>query len=137
MQQLLTESSKTKVTSGNISVTVPDSIFKIFFFEVSSLTIFTLRFFNEVFKPPFAFSELMKQSFLIGYKSLGLVGITGFLIGLVLTIQSRPTLVKNLVLCRYCPPWWQFRSYEKLDQQLLRKSLPEKLDRELGQSWHR
>jgi phospholipid/cholesterol/gamma-HCH transport system permease protein len=36
----------------------------------------------------------MKQFFMIGYKSLGLVGITGFIIGLVLTIQSRPTLAK-------------------------------------------
>ena len=36
----------------------------------------------------------MKQSFLIGYKSLPLVAITGFIIGLVLTIQSRPTLAK-------------------------------------------
>jgi phospholipid/cholesterol/gamma-HCH transport system permease protein len=36
----------------------------------------------------------MKQSFQIGYKSLPLVGITGFIIGIVLTIQSRPTLAK-------------------------------------------
>jgi len=36
----------------------------------------------------------MKQSFMIGYKSLPLVAITGFIIGLVLTIQSRPTLAK-------------------------------------------
>ena len=70
---------------------VPDSIFKKFFLEVASLTIFTLRFFKEVVKPPYEFNELMKQSFLIGYKSLPLVAITGFIIGLVLTIQSRPT----------------------------------------------
>ncbi len=38
--------------------------------------------------------ELMKQSFLIGYRSLPLVGITAFIMGLVLTIQSRPTLAK-------------------------------------------
>jgi len=34
----------------------------------------------------------MKQSYLIGYKSLPLVGITAFIVGLVLTIESRPTL---------------------------------------------
>ena len=73
---------------------VPDSLFKKFFLEVASLTIFTLRFFKEVVKPPYEFNELMKQSFLIGYKSLPLVAITGFIIGLVLTIQSRPTLAK-------------------------------------------
>jgi len=73
---------------------VPDSVFKKFFLEVASLTIFTLRFFKEVIKPPYEFNELMKQSFLIGYKSFPLVAITGFIIGLVLTIQSRPTLAK-------------------------------------------
>jgi len=72
----------------------PDSIFNKFFLEVASLTIFTLRFFKEAVKPPYEFNELMKQSFLIGYKSLPLVAITGFIIGLVLTIQSRPTLAK-------------------------------------------
>jgi len=78
----------------SFSETISYSIFKKFFLEVSSLTIFTLRFFKEVFKPPYEFNELMKQSFLIGYKSLPLVGITGFIIGIVLTIQSRPTLAK-------------------------------------------
>jgi phospholipid/cholesterol/gamma-HCH transport system permease protein len=65
-----------------------------FFLEVSSLTVFTAQFFKEVFKPPYEFSELMKQSYLIGYKSLPLVGITAFIMGLVLTIQSRPTLAQ-------------------------------------------
>ena len=63
-----------------------------FFITVSDFFIFTMRFFAEAFKFPFEFSELMRQSFLIGYKSFPLVGITGFIIGLVLTIQSRPTL---------------------------------------------
>jgi phospholipid/cholesterol/gamma-HCH transport system permease protein len=76
------------------SETISDSMIKKFFVEVSSLTIFTLRFFKELLKPPYEFNELMKQSFLIGYKTLPLVGITGFIIGLVLTIQSRPTLAK-------------------------------------------
>jgi phospholipid/cholesterol/gamma-HCH transport system permease protein len=69
-----------------------DSIFRRFFLEVSSLTLFTLRFFKELFKPPYEINELTKQSFLIGYKSLPLVGITAFIMGLVLTIESRPTL---------------------------------------------
>ena len=74
------------------SETPSDSSLNSFFLEISLLTLFTLRFFKEVFKPPYEFNELIKQSFLIGYKSLPLVGITGFIIGLVLTIQSRPTL---------------------------------------------
>lgn len=70
----------------------PDSVTDRFFIEVSSMTIFTVRFFREVLKPPYEINELIKQSFLIGYKSFPLVAITGFIIGLVLTIQSRPTL---------------------------------------------
>ncbi|MBX3044382.1 MAG: ABC transporter permease [Candidatus Kapabacteria bacterium] len=53
-----------------------------------------MRFFAEAFKFPLEFNELTRQSYLIGYKSLPLVGITGFIIGLVLTIQSRPTLAE-------------------------------------------
>lgn len=45
-----------------------------------------------MFKPPYEFKELIKQSYLIGYKSFPLVAITGFILGLVMTIQSRPTL---------------------------------------------
>jgi phospholipid/cholesterol/gamma-HCH transport system permease protein len=83
-----------EIIPDNSSEDVSDSAFKKFFLEVSSLTIFTLRFFKEVFKPPYEFNELMKQAYMIGYRSLPLVGITGFIIGLVLTIQSRPTLAK-------------------------------------------
>jgi phospholipid/cholesterol/gamma-HCH transport system permease protein len=64
------------------------------FLEVSLLTLFTIHFFKEVLKPPYELNELMKQSFLIGYKSLPLVSVTAFIMGLVMTIQSRPTLVK-------------------------------------------
>jgi phospholipid/cholesterol/gamma-HCH transport system permease protein len=64
-----------------------------FFEEVTLLTKFTLRFFKEVVKPRYEFNEFFKQSYLIGYKSFPLVAITGFIMGLVLTIQSRPTLV--------------------------------------------
>ncbi len=67
---------------------------KEFFEEVTSLTKFTLLFFKELFKPPYEFNELLKQSYLIGYKSFPLVAITGFIMGLVLTIQSRPTLAQ-------------------------------------------
>jgi phospholipid/cholesterol/gamma-HCH transport system permease protein len=65
-----------------------------FFLEVDKLTRFTGRFFTTFLKPPYEFSELVKQSFIIGYKSLSLVTVTGFIMGLVLTIQSRPTLAR-------------------------------------------
>ena len=73
---------------------ISETLLNRFFLEVASITTFTFRFFKQVLKPPYEFNEFLKQSFLIGYKSLPLIGITGFIIGLVLTIQSRPTLAK-------------------------------------------
>jgi phospholipid/cholesterol/gamma-HCH transport system permease protein len=56
--------------------------------------VFAMRFFKEAATPPFEVKEFLKQCYFIGNKSLTLVGITGFIMGLVLTIQSRPTLVE-------------------------------------------
>jgi phospholipid/cholesterol/gamma-HCH transport system permease protein len=94
LQQSKNGNRQAEIIPEDISAMISDSIFKRFFLEVSSLTTFTWRFFKEAFKPPYEFNELMKQSFLIGYKSLPLVGITAFIMGLVLTTQSRPTLAK-------------------------------------------
>ncbi len=69
-------------------------VFIDFFMEVTLLTRFVLKFFKQAFIPPYEFNELVKQSYLIGYKSLPLVAITGFIMGLVLTIQTRPTLAQ-------------------------------------------
>lgn len=62
--------------------------------EVGGISNFVGRFFREGFKPRYEFAELIRQCYWVGYKSLPLVGITAFIMGLVLTIQSRPTLVK-------------------------------------------
>jgi phospholipid/cholesterol/gamma-HCH transport system permease protein len=70
------------------------NILKGFFEGVTRLSSFTFRFFRTAIKPPYEFNELVKQSYLIGYKSFPLVAITGFIMGLVLTIQSRPTLAE-------------------------------------------
>jgi phospholipid/cholesterol/gamma-HCH transport system permease protein len=83
-----------KQKEKNIETGLPESIIEKFFAEVYSITTFAFRFFKEVLKPPYEINEFLKQSFLIGYKSLPLIAITGFIIGLVLTIQSRPTLAK-------------------------------------------
>ena len=64
------------------------------FNDVGKVTLFATRFFKEVFKPPYEIKEFIKQCYIIGYKSLPLVTITGFIMGLVLTLQSRPTLAK-------------------------------------------
>lgn len=67
---------------------------KEFFEEVGQLTSFAGRFFSEVIRPRYEFTEFIKQAYLVGYKSFPLVAITGFIIGLVLTIQARPTLIE-------------------------------------------
>ncbi|MBK6983892.1 MAG: ABC transporter permease [Bacteroidetes bacterium] len=62
--------------------------------EIGLIARFTARFFREVFKPQFEFSEFLRQCFYIGNKSFPLVAITAFIMGLVITMQSRPTLVE-------------------------------------------
>ena len=63
-----------------------------FLSEVGNISAFTGKFFREGFKPRYEWSELFRQCYIIGYESLPLVGITAFIMGLVLTVQSRPTL---------------------------------------------
>jgi phospholipid/cholesterol/gamma-HCH transport system permease protein len=62
--------------------------------EVGEIARFTGRFFSEVLKPKQEWEEFINQCFWIGFKTLNLVGITAFIMGLVLTIQSRPTLLE-------------------------------------------
>jgi phospholipid/cholesterol/gamma-HCH transport system permease protein len=50
-----------------------------------------LQSFLGKFFSPYEFKEFIKQCYIIGYKSIPLVAITGFIMGLVLTLQSRPT----------------------------------------------
>ncbi len=63
-----------------------------FFIEVHDLLKFVLQFFKEVFKPPYEFSETIRQCFLVGYKSLSLISVTAFITGMVFTDHSRPPL---------------------------------------------
>lgn len=48
---------------------------------------------TNIFTNKFEGNEFLKQCYQIGNKSLGLISLTGIIIGLVLTIQSRPPLV--------------------------------------------
>jgi len=65
-----------------------------FLIEIGALSYFTSRFFKNAFKRPFEFKEFLRQCYNMGNRSLVLVGITGFIIGLVLTLQTRPTLME-------------------------------------------
>ncbi len=54
---------------------------------------FILRFLKQAVRPPFDFQEIIRQCYEIGYKSLPLITLTGFVTGIVFTKQSRPSLV--------------------------------------------
>ncbi|MDD3723340.1 MAG: ABC transporter permease [Lutibacter sp.] len=68
--------------------------FRSVFTEIGELSYFAGRFFRELFTRPFEFKELLRQCYNMGNRSLFLVGITGFILGLVFTLQSRPTLLE-------------------------------------------
>ena len=53
-----------------------------------------MRFVRELFSTPFEWKEMFRQAVLLGYHSLFLVGMTAFIMGLVLTLQTRPTLIE-------------------------------------------
>jgi phospholipid/cholesterol/gamma-HCH transport system permease protein len=53
---------------------------------------FVSQFFREVVRPPFHIKEIVNQCFEIGYRSLPLITLTGFVTGIVFTKQSRPSL---------------------------------------------
>lgn len=63
-----------------------------YFIGVHNAFKFTSLFFKEVFKRPFHLREVIHQCFEIGLRSLPLITLTGFIVGLVFTKQSRPSL---------------------------------------------
>jgi phospholipid/cholesterol/gamma-HCH transport system permease protein len=62
------------------------------FISVSKAYRFIALFFKEAFKRPFHLREIINQSFEIGIKALPLIAVTGFVVGVVFTKQSRPSL---------------------------------------------
>ena len=65
----------------------------VFFSEVGEFFLFMWLATRETFSREFEFNEFLRQCYQIGYKTLPLISVTGLVIGLVLTIQSRPVLV--------------------------------------------
>jgi phospholipid/cholesterol/gamma-HCH transport system permease protein len=59
---------------------------------IADIFLFVGRIIKETFTGGFEFREFLRQCYQIGYKSLPLISITGAIMGLVLTIQSRPVL---------------------------------------------
>ncbi len=75
------------------SLQIPNKM-KTFLIEIGELSYFAGRFFKEAVTKPFELKELVRQCYNIGNRSLLLVGVTGFILGLVFTLQSRPTLME-------------------------------------------
>lgn len=64
-----------------------------FLTDFADVVLFISLVFKETFSRDFEWKEFFRQCFHIGYKSLPLISVTGTIMGLVLTIQSRPVLV--------------------------------------------
>lgn len=80
----------TKISEGTIQTTHKA---KLFFSEVAEFFMFLWRTTRAAFSRDFELREFLRQCYQIGNKTLPLISITGIIIGLVLTIQSRPALV--------------------------------------------
>lgn len=63
-----------------------------FLTDLADVSLFAGRIFKELFSRGFEFKEFLRQCYQVGNKSLPLISITGAIMGLVLTIQSRPIL---------------------------------------------
>ena len=64
----------------------------VFFSETGVFFLFLWQTVKETFSLNFEFNEFLRQCFQIGYKTLPLISVTGLIMGLVLTIQTRPVL---------------------------------------------
>lgn len=65
----------------------------VFFLAAGNFFLFVLITTRETFSRQFEFKEFLRQCYQIGNKTLPLISVTGLIMGLVLTIQSRPVLV--------------------------------------------
>lgn len=63
-----------------------------FFTDLYKINQFILRFFKEAFLPPFELKEVVRQCFEVGVRSFTLISVTGFIVGVIFTKQSRPSL---------------------------------------------
>ena len=65
-----------------------------FFLDVLNIHRFISRFFRELFNGPLEFREIVRQCYEVGFKSIPLITLTGFVIGMVFTTQSRRPLLE-------------------------------------------
>lgn len=65
-----------------------------FFWELADTVRFAGRVIRVTFHGRFEWAELSRQCYFQGLKTLGLISITAFIMGLVLTIQTRPVMAE-------------------------------------------
>jgi len=63
-----------------------------FFASLYNIHLFIVRFFKEAFVPPFELKEVVRQCYEVGVRSFTLITVTGFIVGVIFTKQSRPSL---------------------------------------------
>ncbi len=65
-----------------------------FFETIAGLSTFSIRFFKDAFLPPYEIGEIKKHIDELGIKTMPIVTVTGFIIGLVIALQSQPIMKK-------------------------------------------
>ncbi len=64
------------------------------FTRLYNVSVFVGQFFGQVFRPPYEFREIIWQAYEVGVRSLPLISLTGFIVGIVFANQSRPSLAE-------------------------------------------
>jgi phospholipid/cholesterol/gamma-HCH transport system permease protein len=93
IRKVKTIATEQSVKLGNKAI-LKTALANDFLTGISDFFLFLASTIKETFSRNFEFREFLRQSYLIGYKSLPLITVTGFIMGLVLTIQARPSLVQ-------------------------------------------
>ncbi len=65
-----------------------------FFVTITGLTLFNWEILKQVFIPPYEIVEIKKHMNELGVKTFPIVSITGFVIGLVIVMQSEPVFIR-------------------------------------------
>jgi phospholipid/cholesterol/gamma-HCH transport system permease protein len=60
--------------------------------DIADQALFLKSFIRNTLKKGFEWQEFLRQSYVTGYKSVGIIALTGFILGFVLTLQSQPTM---------------------------------------------
>lgn len=97
MERMVVHKAKDFITKRSIrfgeKTFIKKQVASNFITDVADAALFITRVIKETFSHHFEFKEFVHQCYQIGYLTLPLISITGAIIGMVLTIQTRPVLV--------------------------------------------